>query len=95
MLYESLPVETRAMWVDRAMVESFFNINDIRRHLDQMQSINVNLIFLDEYNNGTSVYPSKVATQLRKIQLMYEGDDLLKDYITEAHQRGIEVHPMV
>ena len=95
MLYESLPVETRAMWVDRAMVESFFNINDIRRHLDQMQSINVNLIFIDVYNNGTSVYPSKVATQLRKIQLMYEGDDLLKDYITEAHQRGIEVHPMV
>lgn len=94
-LYESLPVETRAMWVDRVTVESFFNRDDIKRHLDLLQSININLIFIDVYNNGTSIYPSEVATYLRRIELMYDGDDLLSDFISEAHKRDMEVHPLV
>ncbi len=94
-LYESLPVETRGIWLDNATVDSFFTREDISNYLDKLKAINVNIIFPDVYGKGSAIYPSDVVPQNWRFKTMYNGKDILKDLITEAHKRNIEVHPLV
>lgn len=95
MLYESLKIETRGMWVDNFTIDRFYSREDIAKYLDELKAINVNIIFPDVYGNGAAIYPSKVVPQQRRFQAFFNGQDILKIIIEEAHQRDIEVHPLV
>lgn len=97
LLYESLPVETRGMWLDNFTMATFYSREDITRHLDELQSININIIFPDVYGNGASVYKSEIVPQLRVFQHRFteENEDVLTILIEEAHKRNMEVHPLV
>lgn len=95
LFYESLPVETRGMWVDNFTINSFFTREDVARHLDELKAINVNIIFPDVYGNGAAIYPSKIVPQQSRFVVFFKDDDVLKIIIEEAHKRGIEVHPLV
>lgn len=95
MLYESLKIETRGMWVDNFTIDRFYSREDIAKHLDELKAINVNIIFPDVYGNGAAIYPSKVVPQQKRFQTFFNGQDILKIIIEEAHLREIEVHPLV
>lgn len=95
LFYESLPVETRGMWVDNFTINSFYTREDVARHLDELKAINVNVIFPDVYGNGAAIYPSKIVPQQSRFVVFFKDDDVLKIIIEEAHKRDIEVHPLV
>ncbi|MDD2431730.1 MAG: family 10 glycosylhydrolase [Firmicutes bacterium] len=94
-LHESLPIETRGMWMDNFTIDSFYTREDVARHMDELQSINVNMIFPDVYGNGAAIYPSKVVPQHDRFKTLFQDEDVLAVIIDEAHKRNIEVHPLV
>ena len=70
------------------------NVYEIRKTLDNMQSVGIKEIFLETFFHGYTIYPSYVMRSYGlSIQnprfLMY---DPLKVYIEEAHKRGMRVH---
>ncbi|HPT61515.1 MAG TPA: family 10 glycosylhydrolase [Bacillota bacterium] len=90
---ESLPVETRGIWVDNVTMRNLLSKADVERFMEDMASINVNFLIIDAYNNGAATYPSKVAAEHYESQI-YEGDKL-KDIIEIARQKGIEIHTLI
>ncbi len=70
------------------------NIQEVRRTLDNMQSIGINTIFLETYFHGYTIFPSKTMRSYNFTDQnpIFTGFDPLKAYITEAHARNMKVH---
>ena len=90
MMEESLPVETRGIWVDNVTMRQLRSRKDVEEFFADMASINVNLVIVDAFNEGAATYPSKVAPEHPESQ-MYGGDKL-RDIVEIAHSKNIEVH---
>ncbi|MDD2431801.1 MAG: family 10 glycosylhydrolase [Firmicutes bacterium] len=90
---ESLPVETRGIWVDNVTMRNIRTRSDVERFFDEMAYININFVIVDAYNNGAATYPSKVAAEHDESQI-YDGD-VLKDIIEVAHSKNMEVHTLI
>jgi len=56
--------------------------------LDDLKQANINVIFVETFYTGYTIYPSNVFEQRPE----FVGGDRLKLIITEAHKRNIEVH---
>ena len=93
LLIESLSVETRAIWLDSVNMNQLVTREKIIMLMDELQSMNVNLILADIFGNGHSVFPSKVATQ-REAFAYFTAEDMVPIMIEEAHKRGIEFHAL-
>ena len=78
--------EFRGVWVRPVADEK-----EIIQTLDNIQKAHINVIFLETFYNGFTIYSGKVFEQRKEFQ----GKDLLKIYLTEAHKRNIEVHAWV
>lgn len=88
-------VETRCMWVDYVTFGNFFSRSDIVRLLDKLALLDIHILFPEVYAYGTTIYPSKIAKIQDQYLYLFEDGDILKIFIEEAHQRGMEVHPLV
>ena len=75
--------EFRGVWVRPPA-----NQDDIIKLLDDVQKAHFNVIFLETFYNGFTIYPGKVFAQRPELK----GKDYLKFFITEAHKRNLEVH---
>lgn len=93
LLIESLAVETRAIWLDSVHLNTLTSREKIAEAMDLLASINVNVILVDIFGNGHSVFPSKVAEQRDAFRFLAEGD-IVPILIEEAHLRGIEFHAL-
>ncbi|HPQ11816.1 MAG TPA: family 10 glycosylhydrolase, partial [Bacillota bacterium] len=93
MMEESLPVETRGIWVDNVTMRQLRSRKDVEEFFADMASINVNLVIVDAFNEGAATYPSKVAPEHPESQ-MYGGDKL-RDIVEIAHSKNIEVHALI
>ncbi|MDD4504064.1 MAG: family 10 glycosylhydrolase, partial [Clostridiaceae bacterium] len=89
MTFESLKVENRAVWLRPRDT----SIDEIKKRLDMLESININTIYLETYWNGYAIYPT--GDELMQHNPMFKGFDVLDAYIREAHSRGIELHAWV
>lgn len=89
MSFESIKTENRAVWLRPRDT----GIEDIKKRLDMLESININTIYLETYWNGYTIYPTD--NELIKHNPMFKGFDVLGSYIKEAHSRGIELHAWV
>lgn len=87
--FESLPVENRAVWLRPKET----NMNQIKEKLDKLSEANINIIYLETFWNGYSIYPS--GNKLMQQNPMFKGFDVLAGYIKEAHARGIELHAWI
>ena len=93
MMEESLPVETRGIWVDNVTMRQLRSRKDVEEFFADMASINVNFVIVDAFNEGAATYPSKVAPEHPESQ-MYGGDKL-RDIVEIAHSKNIEVHALI
>lgn len=92
--YESPKVETRAIWIDNIYLSSIQSKSDIVNMMQWLHSMNFNVIIPDVFNQGQSIYPSKIVPQFDKYTVLYNGD-ILKDMVEEAHKLGMEIHPLI
>ncbi len=89
MTFESMKAENRAVWL-RPRDSS---IEQIKKRLDMLKELNINMLYLETYWGGYSIYPT--TNGLLKQNPMFNGLDILEVYLKEAHARGIEVHAWV
>ena len=89
MTFESLKVENRAVWLRPRDA----SIEQIKKRLDMLKDLNINIIYLETYWNGYSIYPN--GNGIIQQNPMFNGLDVLEVYLKEAHARGIEVHAWV
>ena len=92
--YESLKLETRAIWIDNIYLANIKSRAEVKQMMDWLASMNFNVIIPDVYNQGQSIYPSKVVPQFDSYKVFYQGD-ILADMVAEAHAHGLEIHPLI
>ncbi|MDX8288994.1 family 10 glycosylhydrolase [Metabacillus indicus] len=84
---ESKKVDARGVW--HRPVEK--NREEIIKTLDRLEAANYNLLFLETYFHGYTIYPSTKAEQ----NPQFKGWDPLAVFVEEAKKRDIEVHAWV
>ena len=87
---KSLPsrtVEVRGIWHEQTEKTP----DEIRKTVKRLQDSGFNLLLLEVYYHGYTIYPSKFATQMPQ----YEGWDPLAVWQEECNKAGIEIHPWV
>lgn len=89
MTFESLKAENRAVWLRPRDT----GIDQIKKRLDMLKALNINIIYLETYWNGYAIYPADNG--IIQQNPMFNGLDVLEVYLKEAHARGIEVHAWV
>lgn len=90
---ESRTVEGRAIWVRPTETTP----EAIAQTLDSIAATGFNMVFLETIFQGYTIYPSAVAEShgIESQRPAMIGFDPLAVWITEAHARGIELHPWV
>ncbi|GAA1735300.1 hypothetical protein GCM10009809_33070 [Isoptericola hypogeus] len=90
---ESRPAEGRPVWVRPEETTP----GQIRATLDRIDAAGFNVVFLETFFQGTTIYPSQVAEEAGIAAQRPEmvGFDPLAVWLDEAHVRGIEVHPWI
>ncbi len=84
---ESRVVDARGVW--HRPTEN--NREEIIRTLDKLEEANFNILFLETFFHGYTIYPSDFAEQNPD----FEGWNPLQVFIEEGKKRGIEVHSWV
>lgn len=84
---ESKVVDARGVW--HRPTES--NRKDIIETLDKLADSNFNILFLETFYHGYTIYPSEIAEQNPN----FVGWNPLEVFIEEGKKRGIEVHAWV
>ncbi len=90
-----LPVETRALWVNRW---EFSTPDDIRRMADKAADANFNALFFQVRGNADACYPSGLEPWIARLSGVFGNDpgwDPLAVAVDEAHARGLELHAWV
>lgn len=93
---ESRRVEGRAVWHRPSEV----TLEEIQANLDELASNHFNLVFVETFYNGYSIFPSDTDLIIQNPQFAKNrygeyGNDILKAYVEEGKKRGIEVHAWV
>lgn len=89
MTFESIRIENRAVWLRPRDT----GIEQIKKRLDMLKELNINILYLETYWNGYAIYPTGNA--ILQQNPIFNGLDILEVYLKEAHARGIEVHAWV
>ena len=86
MSFESVKVESRAVWI-RPKEKS---LDEVIKNLDMLENMNINTIYLDVFWGGYTIYPTSSNYTVQNP--IYDGFDVLDAYVKEAHKRGMEVY---
>ena len=90
-----LPFELRGVWITNVDSDTLTSRERIAETLDYLRSIGINIVYPVVYSRGMTMFPS--ATMEREfgitIDPRYEGRDVLREVLFEAHRNGIEVVP--
>jgi uncharacterized lipoprotein YddW (UPF0748 family) len=91
--HESRVVEGRGVWVRPTETTRAA----IAATLDQLKSTGVNLVYLETFYHGYTIFPSTTAARygIAAQRPQFEGIDPLQVWVEEAHARGIELHAWV
>ncbi|CAH0118191.1 hypothetical protein PAE9249_00657 [Paenibacillus sp. CECT 9249] len=87
--FESRKVDHRALWLRPKET----NLQQVIDHLDRIQAVNINAIYLETWWNGYASFATEHP--LTAMNPINKGFDVLDAYITEGHKRGIEIHAWV
>lgn len=86
-LYRSSPSaveEYRGFWYRTAEASR----EEIRTTLDRLSEANTNILLLETFYDGRTIYPSALTEQ----HVLFDGWDPLSVWIEEAHRRHIQLH---
>ncbi len=89
--------EVRGVWLTNIDSDILFSKSNIQAGLDRLVKLNFNTIYPTVWQEGYTLYPSKVAKETFGISLDPNPDlqqrDMLQEIITEGHKRGLTVIP--
>jgi uncharacterized lipoprotein YddW (UPF0748 family) len=82
--------EMRAVWIAR---DGLTSRTKIESTLDQLAAANVNCVCVNVWSRGYTIHPSAVMLATCGIEQdpSFVGRDPLREFVIEAHRRGIEV----
>lgn len=82
--------EIRGVWVAR---DGLTSRTRIQATLDQLQAANINLVAVNVWSRGYTLWPSAVLHAACGVHQdpTFVGRDPLQEFLTEAHRRGIQV----
>jgi uncharacterized lipoprotein YddW (UPF0748 family) len=88
------PNALRGAWVTTAASTALDSRDNIKQCVQTCKAAGINNIFMVVYNNGRTIYPSTVMTNLigKPILERFAGRDPLQEMIDEARTVGIKVH---
>ncbi len=92
------PVETTlpfaGTWVTNVASDALNSREEIAKVVETCSQSRINNIFVVVWNNGRTIYPSKIMNDLIGIEIAekFAGRDPLKEMIEEAHKKNIKVH---
>ncbi|MBK8097994.1 MAG: family 10 glycosylhydrolase [Planctomycetes bacterium] len=92
-LLAALPAQTaeiRGVWVAR---DGLTSRGQIQTTLDRLQAANINLVAVNVWSRGYTLWPSDVLQSAGGVRQDpgFIGRDPLQEFLTEAHRRGIQV----
>lgn len=87
--FESKKVENRAVWLRPKET----SVDKVAANLDKLKALNINTVYLETWWAGYTIFPTD--NTITSQNPMYNGFDVLKAYIDEAHKRGMQVHSWV
>lgn len=88
---ESREQEIRAVWIDRPALLS--GPSELRRQLDRLHDLGINLAFAEVFSRGASAYPSRIAPADESIRQVWHDEDPLSFLLQEGSRRGMVVVP--
>lgn len=94
---ESKAVEGRGVW--HRPKEN--NLDDVKSVLEELKRNNINMLYLETFYHGYTIYPSKANDIIEQNPLFKNnnygkyGNDILKAFVEEGKKYGIEVHAWV
>lgn len=90
-------IETRAIWLDYAAIAEAKTSENLSKIIDELASLNFNLLLPEVIYQGRTISRKlSEATGYPLSELFVDWEeDPLEIIITEAHNRGLEVHPWV
>lgn len=92
---ELLPADYfSGVWITSSASNVLDSRDNIKHACDVCKEYGINHIFVVVWNNGRTIYPSRVMKNLIDVEIMekYQGRDPLREMIEEAHVNGIKVH---
>lgn len=89
------PMEMRGIWITTTASPVLFSRNNIKAAVDFLADTGFNTIFPVVWNQGATMYPSKVMKETcgLEIDARFAGRDPLKELIEEAKRVGLAVVP--
>ncbi|WP_414528517.1 glycoside hydrolase family 10 protein [Nodularia chucula] len=89
--------ELRGVWLTNIDSNVLFERDRLKNALQRLNELNFNTVYPVVWNWGYTLYPSKVAAKVIGRSLDPEpglqGRDMLKEVVTEGHQKGLKVIP--
>jgi uncharacterized lipoprotein YddW (UPF0748 family) len=88
--------EIRGVWMTSNDFTMFSDRKQLGQALQQLKQLNFNTIYPVVWNSGYVMYPSTVAQNAEIQPFIYrgaEGQDIVADIITQAHQHNLLVMP--
>ncbi len=84
----------RGVWVTNVGSRALQSEQTIREAVALCRSKGINTIFVVVWNNGVTLYPSKLMQSYTGIKQdpLYKGFDPIQAMVTEAHRQGLKVH---
>ena len=81
-------------WVTNVASDALTSREEIVKVVETCSQSRINNIFVVVWNNGRTIYPSKIMKDLIGIEISekFAGRDPLREMIEEAHKKNIKVH---
>jgi uncharacterized lipoprotein YddW (UPF0748 family) len=88
--------EIRGVWITTNDTNMLRDRRRVQTAMSQLRQLNFNTVYPVVYNSGYVMYPSPVAQRYNIQPFVYtgtEGQDMIADVISQAHQQGLFVIP--
>lgn len=96
-VYPQTKPELRSVWLTSVDSNVLYTDKNISDAMNYLSSIGINVVFPVVYNQGYTLYPSKIMDSLFNAPTIpdpnFQNRDFLKRLVIEAHRNGIEVIP--
>ena len=88
------PVPIRGTWITNTASDAMKSKKNIRQAIQLCKESGINNVFVVVWNNGETMYPSKVVEEYVGIKqsAVYGAMDPIKEFVKEGHKAGIKVH---
>ena len=91
---QSQPPAIKGTWITNVASKALTSNKNIKETIRLCKAGGINNVYVVVWNNGVTMYPSKVVQQYIGIKQAkeYGGRDPIKEIIDEGHRAGIKVH---